>query len=177
LDDRTPDEEDPYTFESFVKHRPVFKTLENELEEGGLQGLTPIDRMDVSAGMALPDEVAQVVAGRSGAILSAQTILKSDFFSGLQKQSLPDRVDGAANYRRAPLIAPIDGSATTDDRFVYGTGMPSAPGLRNALSMMDAAPGAKRQVVWTSLREEPVLYVKGRPHVLRLLDKPLNNVE
>lgn len=32
-------------------------------------------------------------------------------------------------------------------------------------------------VVWTSLREEPVLYVKGRPHVLRLADQPLTNVE
>ena len=54
----------------------------------------------------LPDEVSQVVANRSGVILSAQTvgdlqelgkdsndlrqILKSDFFSGLQKQSLPE---------------------------------------------------------------------------------------
>jgi hypothetical protein len=42
--------------------------------------------------MQLPDEVSQVVANRSGAILSAQTILKSDFFSGLQKQSLPEYV-------------------------------------------------------------------------------------
>lgn len=27
-----------------------------------------------------------------------------------------------------------------------------------------------------SFAEEPVLYVKGRPHVLRLLDQPLENV-
>lgn len=49
-------------------------------------------------------------------------------------------------------------------------------------------------VYWTSLREvryfccllrhvqltasqEPVIYVAGRPHVLRLVDKPLENVE
>lgn len=87
----------------------MFKTIEKDLEEGGLQGLTPIDRVDVAEGMAvsrileivywdgcfaddvqLPDEVVQVVANRAGAILSAQTILKSDFFSGLQKQSLPE---------------------------------------------------------------------------------------
>ena len=26
-------------------------------------------------------------------------------------------------------------------------------------------------------RQEPVLYIAGRPHVLRLVDKPLENVE
>ena len=67
LDDRAVDDEDPYSFESFIKHRPgastirslaerlmlVFKTLEKELMQGGLQGLTPIDRMDLAAGMAV----------------------------------------------------------------------------------------------------------------------------
>jgi hypothetical protein len=65
--------------------------------------------------------------------------------------------------------------------------------LRNALQKMDAGPSGSRKIIWTSLREEPVLvrggssllhtanlklqYVKSRPHVLRLLDKPLTNVE
>lgn len=49
----------------------------------------------------LPDEVSQVVANRSGAILSAQTILKSDFFSGLQKQSLPEYVYRGTDPLRA----------------------------------------------------------------------------
>jgi hypothetical protein len=54
LDDRSIDDEDePYSFESFIKHRPVFKTIEKELEEGGLQGLTPIDRVELAEGMAV----------------------------------------------------------------------------------------------------------------------------
>lgn len=180
LDQREPDEEDPYSFESFVKHRPVFKTLETELEEGGISSLTPLDRVDPAQGMALPDEVANVVANRSGAILSAQTILKSDLFLGLQKQSLPERVDGAPNYRKVPVevtSATTHPDAREPEHLVYGTGMPSAQGLRNALEKMDAAPSGSRHIIWTSLREEPVLYVKGRPHVLRLLDKPMANVE
>ncbi|WWC73457.1 uncharacterized protein I206_107427 [Kwoniella pini CBS 10737] len=184
LDDRAPDDEDPYSFESFVRHRPVFKTLEKELEEGGLQSLAPIERIDPADGMALPDEVTQVVANRSGAILSGQTILKSDFFSGLQKQSLPERVDGAANYRKLPLLLEDwrnEGTphAVEDENhhYVYGTGMPSSSGLRNALEKMDAGPNGNRTVTWTSLREEPVLYVKSRPHVLRLVDKPVTNIE
>ncbi|KIR34499.1 hypothetical protein I352_02746 [Cryptococcus deuterogattii MMRL2647] len=173
LDDRAPDEEDPYSFESFVKHRPVFKTLEKELEAGGLESLAPIEKMEPADGMALPDEVTQVVANRSGAILSAQTILKSDFFSGLQKQSLPERVEGAANYRRLPLICEPhpEENKHVPPHYVYGTG------LRNALKKMDAGPDGSRRVVWTSLREEPVLYIHSRPHVLRLVDKPLTNVE
>lgn len=55
--------------------------------------------------------------------------------------------------------------------------MPSSEGLRNALQKMGCAPGGPRKVLWTSLREEPVLYVRGRPHVLRLVDRPLTNVE
>lgn len=121
--------------------------------------------MDPAAGMAMPDEVTQVVANRSGGILSAQTILKSDFFSGLQKQSLPERVEGAANYRKIPLIPNEDGVFVNakdeqderKEKFVYGTGMPSGPGLRNALERMGAGPNGKRKIIWTSLREEPVL--------------------
>lgn len=60
---------------------------------------------------------------------------------------------------------------------------------------MDAHPEGENTIFWTSLREvgiawtakkerfidrfrqEPVLYIAGRPHVLRLVDKPLENVE
>lgn len=39
------------------------------------------------------------------------------------------------------------------ESWVYGTGMPSAEGLRNALTKMGCAPGGDRKVLWTSLRE------------------------
>jgi len=42
--------------------------------------------------MASPDEVTQVVVNRDGSILSASTILKSDFFSNLQKMTLSESV-------------------------------------------------------------------------------------
>ncbi|RSH87875.1 uncharacterized protein EHS24_000393 [Apiotrichum porosum] len=181
LDDTVPDDETAFSFESFVKHRPVFKTLEQELRSGGVSSLMPIERADPATGMALEDEEAQVVASRTGAILSAQTILKSDYFVGLQKQSLPERVDGAANYRQAPLVLeniPLDShDQDAKESWVYGTGMPSAEGLRNALTKMGCAPGGDRKVLWTSLREEPVLYVNSRPHVLRLIDRPIVNIE
>ncbi|CAG8742776.1 13592_t:CDS:2, partial [Acaulospora colombiana] len=67
------------TFENFVNDRPA----------DGANALKPLERVDVSDGVAMPDEVVRVVANRSGVVLSASTILKSDFFSNLQKMSLP----------------------------------------------------------------------------------------
>ena len=49
--------------------------------------------------------------------------------------------------------------------------------LKRALQRVDAGPNGKNKVFWTSLREEPVIYVSGRPHVLRLVNRPLENVE
>ena len=55
-----------------------------------MNALKPLERVDLVEGVALPDEARQVVMGRNGSILSASTILKSDFFSNLQKMSLPE---------------------------------------------------------------------------------------
>ena len=56
----------------------------------GINALKPLERVDVTDGVALPDEVKQIVANRAGTILSASTILKSDFFLNLQKMTLPE---------------------------------------------------------------------------------------
>ncbi|KAG6374346.1 inositol hexakisphosphate-domain-containing protein [Boletus reticuloceps] len=175
------------SFEKFVENRPVIKTFKKDLDAGGLNALIPLERID---GVAHPDEVKQVVANRSGSILSASTILKSDFFSNLQKMTLPERIDGSPNFRRVPLTLMLRSSGgpipdvsipllerVTDGKMVCGSGMPTVQGLRRALARVDAGPQGTNMVFWTSLREEPVVYVAGRPHVLRLVDKPLENVE
>lgn len=78
---------------------PVIRTFEKELLSAGINSLKPLERADVADGEALPDEVKQVVMNRSGAILSASTILKSDFFSNLQKMSLPESVFNQTSHR------------------------------------------------------------------------------
>ena len=57
-----------------------------------LNTLKPLERVGEAEGVALPDEVRKVVANRAGSILSASTILKSDYFVNLQKMSLPECV-------------------------------------------------------------------------------------
>lgn len=70
----------------------VIKTFEKEMLEEGINALKPLERADTKAGVADPDEVTNVVVNRSGSILSASTIIKSDFFSNLQKMTLPEYV-------------------------------------------------------------------------------------
>ena len=78
------------SIETFVKARPVIKTFEKEMVHGGISALQPLVGASAKGDMASPDEVTQVVMNRSGGILSASTILKSDFFSNLQKMTLQE---------------------------------------------------------------------------------------
>ncbi|KAJ7767113.1 inositol hexakisphosphate-domain-containing protein [Mycena metata] len=174
------------TIETFVKSQPVIKTFENELFADGLNSLKPLERAEVTDGVAHPDEVNQIVVNRSGNILSASTILKNDMFLNLQKMTLPERIDGAPNFRRVPLTlrsipspssSPNSSTDPCDEKMVCGSGMPTVEGLRRALLRVDAGPTGKNKVFWTSLREEPVIYIAGSPHVLRLAANPLENVE
>jgi hypothetical protein len=68
----------------------VIRTFQNELTAEGIHALKPLERVDPKEDMADPDEVTAIVTNRIGAILSASTILKSDFFSNLQKMTLPE---------------------------------------------------------------------------------------
>ena len=68
----------------------MIKTFEKELTGDGINALKPLERADDKIGIADPDEVTRVVVNRSGSILSASTIIKSDFFSNLQKMTLPE---------------------------------------------------------------------------------------
>lgn len=181
------------SFRSFVTRQPVFETISKEFDKIDISTIMPLQKVDASDGMALSDEVQEVVSHRSGSILSAYTMLKSDFFSGILKLGLPERIEGMPNLRGVPLLltppTPSNGQnassapmtpktpLVTHGRETWGSGMPTVEGLRRGLTRMGAGPNGPAKVVWTSLREEPVLYVNGRPHVLRLADQPITNIE
>jgi hypothetical protein len=84
------------------------------------------------------------------------------------------------------MAADVSGLAAdlerTDDEhlippFICGVAMPSKDAIKAVLKSMHAGPGQKRKVIWTCLREEPVLYVNRQPYVLRLFQDPLKNLE
>jgi hypothetical protein len=45
------------------------------------------------------------------------------------------------------------------------------------LERMGLTKGSIKRLLWTSLREEPVIYVNGKPYVLRMFRDPLKNLE
>lgn len=176
------------SFRAFVLRQPVLNTIAKEFDKIDISTIMPLQKVDASDGVALSDEVQEVVSNRSGSILSAYTMLKSDFFSGILKRGLPERIEGMPNLRGVPMlltphIAVGAGPSTprtpiyAHGREAWGSGMPTVDGLRRGLTRMGASPTGPAKVVWTSLREEPVLYVNGRPHVLRLADQPVTNIE
>ncbi|KAK4783955.1 hypothetical protein SAY86_018323 [Trapa natans] len=116
--------------------------------------------------MSLPKEPEQVMKLRGGSVLGKKTILKSDHFPGCQNKRLSPQIDGAPNYRQAESLR------------VHGVAIPTLDGIRNVLKHVGAQlDGMRAKVLWISLREEPVVYINGRPFVLRDVEKPFSNLE
>lgn len=116
--------------------------------------------------MSIPREPEQVMKLRGGSVLGRKTILKSDHFPGCQNKRLSPQIDGAPNYRQA------------DSVHVHGVAIPTIDGIRNVLEHIGAQVDRKQtQVLWINLREEPVVYINGRPFVLRDVERPFSNLE
>ncbi|KAI3517914.1 hypothetical protein L1887_17136 [Cichorium endivia] len=116
--------------------------------------------------MSLPKEPEQVMKQRDGSVLGKKTILKSDHFPGCQNKRLSPQIDGAPNYRQAESLR------------VHGVAIPTIDGIRNVLTYIGAQiDGKQANVLWINLREEPVVYINGRPFVLREVERPFSNLE
>lgn len=108
----------------------------------------------------------EVISSRGGSVLGKKTILKSDHFPGCQNKRLSPQIDGAPNYRQAGSLR------------VHGVAMPTMEGIANVLNHIGAhKKGKQTRILWHSLREEPVIYINGRPFVLRDVEKPFSNLE
>jgi len=116
--------------------------------------------------MSIPKEPEQVMKQRDGSVLGKKTILKSDHFPGCQNKRLSPQIDGAPNYRQAESLR------------VHGVAIPTIDGIRNVLTYLGAQmDGKQANVLWINLREEPVVYINGRPFVLREVERPFSNLE
>jgi hypothetical protein len=198
LDQTSPEAmDDTETFERWMKRHPELSTILLDTRKDDIDLIVPVEN-SIGDGLALESEVMGVVSSRHGQVLAQQTILKHDAFPGCQKMSLREKIDGAPNYRRVEakgikaavkfsnLQANTSGLQSDMERddfstmtppFICGCAMPTKDGIKKVLAKMEAGPGGKRKVLWTCLREEPVLYVNKRPYVLRLFQDPLKNLE
>ncbi|KAI9265662.1 inositol hexakisphosphate-domain-containing protein [Helicostylum pulchrum] len=187
------------TFEDWMGKRPEIVMLLAEFKDSNESLIIPVEKT-IGDGVALSSEIMSVVASRHGQVLGQQTILKHDAFPGCQKMSLKEKIEEAYNFRRVPVRSvkdsvksPVMGKAisglesdlerTDEDQqnlqppFICGCAMPSKDAIKAVLKSMHAGPGGTRKVLWTCLREEPVLYVNKQPYVLRLFQDPLKNLE
>jgi len=126
-------------------------------------------------------QVVNEVRHRNGTVLDPSTLIKvDDYLFKLQASRpnwFPRRISGAEDLRLA------DGTS------ILGVAQPTLPGIRGILDSLNAgrnvlaasfesgAYANKKKVLWINLREEPLLYLNGRPVVLREREEPFRNME
>jgi Inositol hexakisphosphate len=86
-------------------------------------------------------------------------------FAGCQNIKLLPHLEGCPNFRK------VDGLR------VYGVAIPTLSGLRVALDHIQSALPSGAPVYWGNLREEPLIYISGRPFVVRDKENPFRNLE
>lgn len=128
------------------------------------------------------DKEKDVVASRQGNVLGPFSILKEDNFPGMRSGKLEQIIEGAPNFRQ------MGGGMR-----IYGLGMPTVDGVLGVLKMVssslkradslhtDPTPGSSLSAkhvhaLWINMREEPVVYINGKPFVLREEVRPLKNL-
>lgn len=119
----------------------------------------------MSFSVVLSREPEDVIISRGGSVLGKKTILKSDHFPGCQNKRLLPHVEGAPNYRQVGSLP------------VYGVAIPTVAGIRHVLDLVGCSRVGGRSVLWHNMREEPVIYINGRPFVLREVERPFTNLE
>lgn len=94
-------------------------------------------------------------------------VLKYDHFENIHR--LPkeiELVEGAPNLRKV------------NGYLVYGTGQPTKSGFQNALQKIFEGSGTEvKKVLWTNMRQEPVVYMNGESFTPRYPDKMNENME
>jgi len=186
------EEVDVGTFKLWFERRPEFKTIFSEIKDKAslqfvsdkvLSGPPPSEKNEITAG--LEHEASEIdtftssfVAQRRGMVLTKGSILKSDHFPGCNRlKNIKLSFVGVPNFR--PLSVKLENSNVKRDIGIYGTGIPTVAGLIQVLEYVasDNADTSTSPIVWINLREEPILYINGRPLVLRKLEHPFENLE
>ena len=101
---------------------------------------------------------------RDGRVLRKQTILKADHYPSSHNELLPEQISGAPNFRQ-PTDMPC-----------FGTAAPTHDGLR-AICQRVAPKKQLQPIVWCNLRQEPCVYIHGRPFSVKERDTPFKAME
>jgi hypothetical protein len=91
-------------------------------------------------------------------------VMKLDHFYGIHSINYPKETNypklgspDIPNFRKANNKAPI-----------YGVGQPTIEGIRKVVhALLKTKERNKKHVIWINLREEPIVYVEGKPFAPR----------
>ena len=92
------------------------------------------------------------------------TLLKSDQWLS-KSQHVPDGVRGAINFRNIPGTK------------IYALGQPSLEAIDEVVKRVRQANPSAKQILWITLREEPIVYINGAPYCLRRERFTLRNMK
>ena len=85
--------------------------------------------------------------------------------AGCQNTKLTPLIDGCPNFRQVEGLP------------VFGVAVPTVSGLRLALDEVRRRVPAGTRIYWRNMREEPLIYITGRPFVVREITNPFRNLE
>lgn len=90
----------------------------------------------------------------------------TDHFEGIDKlvKEAP-HTEGSPNFRRMPGFP------------VFGTGQPTLGGFQKCLEPIEKKYGDEKNIYWVNLRQEPVVYVNGKPFSARDPEKLNYHIE
>jgi hypothetical protein len=158
-------------FSKWMRNRPeimsMLKKLRNKRSNvlfsfRPLEDLTQLDTSMIQDKSLIDQMERFVIRNRNGAVLSAHTILKLDHWG--DEHVITQDIDGAPNFRKV------------EAKPIYGTAQPMLQGMRNALDAVMNVEHRKSLIHWINLREEPLIYINGKPFVLRDEYATLRNI-
>jgi len=109
---------------------------------------------------------AKELAQREANSPMKKCVLKYDHFENIHR--LPQdqlTIEGAPNFRQVPGY------------LVFGTGQPTKLGFINCLEYLLSDQTGAKKVLWTSMRQEPVVYMNGQSFTPRLKENMNENME
>ena len=167
----------PVTFSQWKMARHEIVSMHERLRRRGVSVISfrPLEDLAVlrTAKNLMRTDLDLLVKKRKGRVLGSANILKIDYWASSTDE--PSKAEssicpGAPNFRQVGQ-SPI-----------FGVAQPTVEGISHLLAMVNdegVENGAKgtpppkrvrledRKVVWINLREEPLVYINGKPFVLR----------
>jgi len=158
----------PTTFEEWMDERPDLCQARDSIIDNPSGALAPVPIYRTPAGVmrrvgssqAMSQEQRDVLARRSGTVLSHRSILKT---------SAPRPQQADAN---ALNIAGVSDIRKVRGALIYTVGEATVDGWRRLLTQVGAAMGGAAHAVVADVREETAVYIAGRPYLRRELEMP-----